>query len=51
MFPTSAKVVWTPLVAGGEPRQTDSIKGCNHPFNLWSKLLAAVMDDPLQLVN
>ena len=51
MFPMSVKVVRTPLVAGGEPRQAESIEGCNPPFNLWSKVLAAVTDDPLQLVN
>ena len=33
---TSAKVVRTPLVAGGEPQQAELISGCNPSFNLWS---------------
>ena len=29
---TSAKVVRTPLVAGGEPQQAELISGCNPPL-------------------
>ena len=32
MSTTSAKVVWTSLVPGGEPRQDEHIKGCNPPL-------------------
>ena len=32
MSPTSAWVVWAPLVAGGEPRRAEPIRGCNPPL-------------------